>query len=77
MGQYKKEVVVSTFVRICLTVSATLCVPGQQKKRRMEKGGKPKTSQAGSIAASRAAVGQFLSISREAFILRTRFTEIG
>ena len=34
--------------------------------------GKLNTSQAGSVAASRAAVGQFLSISREAFILRTR-----
>ena len=48
-------------------------LPGQQTKRRPEKGGKLNTSQAGSVAASRAAVGQFLSISREAFILRTRY----
>ena len=47
-------------------------VPGPQTKRRPEKGGKLNTSQAGSVAASRAAVGQFLSISREEFILRTR-----
>ena len=37
-----------------------------------KKEGKLNTSQAESVAASRAAVGQFLSISREAFILRTR-----
>ena len=37
-----------------------------------KKGGKLSTSQAGAVAASTAAVGQFLSISREAFILRTR-----
>ena len=49
-------------------------IPGPQTKRRPEKGGKLNTSQAGSVAASRAAVGQFLSISREAFILRTRYT---
>ena len=49
------------------------CVPGPQTKRRPEKGGKLNTSQAGSVAASRAAVDQFLSISREAFILRTRY----
>ena len=48
-------------------------VPGRQTKRHLEKGGKLNTSQAGSVAASRAAVGQFLSISREAFILRTRY----
>ena len=47
-------------------------LPGPQMKRRLEKGGKLNTSQAGSVAASRAAVGQFLSISCEAFILRTR-----
>ena len=47
-------------------------LPGPQTKRHPEKGGKLNTSQAGSVAASRAAVGQFLSISREAFILRTR-----
>ena len=46
-------------------------VPDQKTKRRPEKGGKLNTSQAGSVAASRAAVGQFLSISCEAFILRT------
>ena len=48
-------------------------VPGPQTKRRPEKGGKLNTSQAGSVVASKAAVGQFLSISREAFILRTRY----
>ena len=48
-------------------------VPGPQTKRHPEKGGKLNTSQAGSVAASRAAVGQFFSISREAFILRTRY----
>ena len=48
------------------------CVPGPQMKRRLEKGGKLNTSQAVSVAASRATVGQFLFISREAFILRTR-----
>ena len=50
-------------------------VPGPQTKRRPEKGGKLNTSQAGSVAASRAAVGQFLSISREVFILRTRYSK--
>ena len=49
-----------------------LILPGPQTKRHPEKGGKLNTSQAGSVAASRAAVGQFLSISCEAFILRTR-----
>ena len=47
-------------------------LPGRQTKRHLEKGGKLNTSQAGSVAASRAAVGQFLSISREAFILKTQ-----
>ena len=42
-----------------------LNVPGPQTKRHPEKGGKLNTSQAESVAASRAAVGQFLSISRE------------
>ena len=56
-------------------VSGALLVPGPQTKRHPEKGGKLNTSQAGSVAASRAAVGQFLSISREAFILRTRYSE--
>ena len=41
-------------------------IPGPQMKRRPEKGGKLNTSHTGSVAASRAAVGQFLSISREA-----------
>ena len=50
-----------------------LDLPGPQMKCRPEKGGKLNTSQAGSVAASRAAVSQFLSISREAFILRTRY----
>ena len=49
-----------------------LDLPGPQMKCRPEKGGKLNTSQAGSVEASRAAVGQFLSISHEAFILRTR-----
>ena len=48
-------------------------LPGQLTKRRPEKRGKLNISQAGSVAASRAAVGQFLSISREAFILKTRY----
>ena len=46
-------------------------------KRRPAKGGKLNTSQAGSVAVSRAAVGQFLSIFREAFILRTRYSHSG
>ena len=50
-----------------------LLVPGPQTKRHPEKGGKLNTSEAGSVAASRAAVGQFLSISCEAFILRTGY----
>ena len=53
-------------------VSRAVQVPGPQTKRHPEKGGKLNTSQAGSVAASRAAVGQFLSVSREEFILRTR-----
>ena len=60
-----------------LSVMAQMCsertLPGPQTKRHPEKGGKLNTSQAGSVAASRAAVGQFLSISREAFILMTRY----
>ena len=48
-------------------------LPGPQTKRRTGKGGKLNTSQAESVAASRAALGQFLFISREAFILRTRY----
>ena len=58
-------------------IITTTPLPGPQTKCHLEKGGKLNTSQAGSVAARRAAVGQFLSISREAFILRTRFTEIG
>ena len=49
-----------------------LPIPGRQTKRHPEKGGKLNTSQAGSVAASMAAVSQFLSIYCEAFILRTR-----
>ena len=48
-------------------------IPGRQTKRRPEKGGKLNTSQAGSVAASRAAVGQFLSLFRVAFRLATRY----
>ena len=50
-------------------------IPGPQTKRHPEKGGKLNTSQAGSAAASRAALGQFLSISREPFFLRTRYNK--
>ena len=49
-------------------------IPGPQTKRRPEKGGKLNTSQAGSVAASRAAVGQFLSLFRVAFRLATRYS---
>ena len=52
-------------------------VLGPQTKLCPVKGGKLNTSQSGSVAASRAAVGQILSISREAFILRTRYRGIG
>ena len=48
-------------------------LPGRQTKRHPEKGGKLNTSQAGSVAASRAAVGQFLSLFRVAFCLATRY----
>ena len=51
---------------------AGIALPGPQTKRHPEKGGKLNTSQAVSVAASRAAVGQFLSIFPETFILRTR-----
>ena len=57
-------------------VSGALLVPGPQTKRHPEKGGKLNTSQAGSVAASRAAVGQFLSISCEALILRAQYCMI-
>ena len=57
-------------------VPAAARLPGPQTKRHPEKGGKLNTSQAGSVAASRAAVGQFLSISREAFCLATRYFDL-
>ena len=51
-------------------------LPGRQTKRHPEKGGKLNTSQAGSVAASRAAVGQFLSLFRVAFCLATRYNVV-
>ena len=56
---------------IRFSVYKVLTLPSPQTKHCPEKGGKLNTSQAGSVAASRAAVGQFLSISHEAFIFRT------
>ena len=50
-------------------------LPGPRRKRRPEKGGKLNTSQAGSVAASRAAIGQFLSLFRVAFRLATRYSD--
>ena len=64
----------SSDMKVSMTAfdTSAFVIPGPQTERRPEKGGKLNTSQAGSVAASRAAVGQFLSISREVFILRTR-----
>ena len=48
-------------------------VPGPSTKRPPEKEGKINTSQAEPVAANSRAVGQFLSISCEAFIWRARY----
>ena len=50
-------------------------IPGQATKRLTGKGGKLNTSQAEPVVASSWAGGQFLSISREAFILLTRYVD--
>ena len=51
-------------------------VPGQYTKRLTGKGGKLNTSQAEPAAANSRAVGQFLSISCEAFIFLTQYSRV-